>query len=194
MNRSILASAALLLGAAIAAPVVSRSADTPAQIGQATPAAPAAGQGAPGGMGAMHGMGMTRRETMEHGGWRHRMMMHRARLSPRQRCVDRMARHAGMIAYTLTRLNLAPQQRQAWQKVQAELIAAGDRQRHLCGTLPASAEAGHQQTILDRLQRREEFLAAHLHDLQQVRPALQQFYQSLSPAQQAIVNHPFRAG
>jgi hypothetical protein len=198
MNRSILAGAALLLGAAVAAPVVAWSADNPPQAGQAAPAAPAArGDGTargPGMMGQdMMGQGMMGQSMMERGGWRHGMMMRRwARLTPRQHCIDRMAHRAGMIAYTLTKLNLTPQQRQSWDKVEAVLRAAGEGQRHLCETLPASAEAWRQQTILDRLQRREESMSAHLHDLQQIRPILEQFYRTLTPAQQAILNHPFR--
>jgi len=198
MNRSILAGAALLLGAAVAAPVVAWSADNPPQASQAAPAEPAApGEGmmhGPGAMGpGMMGHRMMGQDMQEHGGWRHHGMMRRwAQLSPQQHCVDHLARRAGMVAYTLTKLNLTPQQHEAWGKVEAVLQAAGERQRHLCESLPASAGAWRQQTVLDRLQRREEFMSARLHDLQQVRPAMQEFYKALTPAQQAILNHPFR--
>ncbi|HTV88672.1 MAG TPA: Spy/CpxP family protein refolding chaperone [Stellaceae bacterium] len=194
MNRSLIAGAALLLGAAMAVPVVAWSADNPPQAGQtaasAAPAGPGQEGGPPGGMG-MHRGPMGRPGMAGREGWRQRMMM---RQSPQQGCINRMARRAGMIAYTLTKLNLTPPQQQAWRRVQATLDAAGERQRHLCGSLPASWEAARQQTLLDRIARRENFLAAHLNDLQQIQPSLQQFYQTLTPQQQAIVNHPFGLG
>jgi hypothetical protein len=96
-----------------------------------------------------------------------------------------------MIAYTLTKLNLTPEQHAAWAKVETALQADGARQRDLCESLPASADAWRHQTILDRLARREKFMSAHLRDLQQVRPALEEFYKVLTPAQRAILNHPF---
>lgn len=37
-------------------------------------------------------------------------------------------------------------------------------------------------------------LSAKLQGLQQVEPALQSLYQSLTPEQKAIVDHPFRRG
>ena len=207
MNRLMLAGAALLLAAA-AAPAVAQSA------GNAPPTAPAAAsEPAASGGGRMHGPGMMSPRMMSpgmmgpgmmgpgmmgpgmmaRGGWRHRMMMMRWReRSPQQRCIDRMARHAGMIAYVVTKLDLTPPQRTLWNKVEAALNAASERQQHLCDALPSSAEAGRQQTILDRLARREAFLSAHLRNLQQVEPALQQFYGALTSTQQALVNHPFR--
>lgn len=198
MNRLMLAGAAALLAAAAAAPAVAQSTANPPPTSQAAAPPPAA----PGG-GMMHGPGMMERHMMQPGmmgpgmmgrpGWRHRMMMMRwARRSPQQRCIDRMARHAGIIAYVVTKLDLTPQQRPLWSKVEAALNAAGERQQHLCNALPSSAEAGRRQTILDRLAHREAFLSARLHDLQQIEPVLQQFYRSLTPAQQAIIDHPFR--
>ena len=58
--------------------------------------------------------------------------------------------------------------------------------------LAASADQRGQETILDRMNRREQFLSAHLQALQQAKPALDALYQSLSPDQKAIINHPFR--
>ena len=58
--------------------------------------------------------------------------------------------------------------------------------------LAASADQRGQETILDRMNRREQFLSARLQALQQAKPALEALYQSLSPDQKAIINHPFR--
>jgi hypothetical protein len=191
MKRSVILGAALLLAAAIAVPVVAWSADNPPQSGQPAPIIPPMDQGAapgqgPGGMGMMGRPGM-----MAHGGWRHRMMMMRMlRMTPQQRCEERLARRAGIVAYTIAKLNLTAAQRPLWGKMQSVLQAAGERQRQVCATLK-DVKPG-EMTVLDRMERREQSMSARLHDLQQIRPAMQQFYQALTPAQQAILNHPFR--
>ena len=124
----------------------------------------------------------------EHHGWMRDRMMHRMmQLPPRQRCEERLARRAGIIAYTVAKLNLTAEQRPLWDKLSALLQSAADKQRQLCAALPA---AGGQGTILDRVSRREQFLSARLQGLQQARPALEQLYQALSPEQKVIVDHP----
>jgi hypothetical protein len=186
MNRSLVAGAALAAGIAIASPMLAWSADTPQQ---ALPAAPA-----PQGMGGMQGMMADMHErdgAMGHSGAMREMMMHRMmQLPPKQRCEERLARRAGMIAYTIAKLNLTAEQRPLWDKLRGLMQAAGDRERQLCGSLP-SADARGQETILDRVNRREQFLTARLQGLHETRPALEQFYQALTPEQKATINHPF---
>ncbi len=129
MNRSMIAGAALVAGIAIAAPMFAWSADSPTQ----RPAAPAQ----PG----MPGMGGMRDHdgAIGHHGWMREMMMHRMmRLEPRQRCEERLARRAGMVAYTVAKLNLTAEQRPSWDKLQGLMQTASDKQRQLC----AVAEAG----------------------------------------------------
>ncbi len=175
MNRSLVAGAAFLAGIAIAVPLVAWSADSEPRIAQAGP--------------DQHGMGSWDRgdgAMGRHHGWMHRMMQ----LSPRQRCEERLARRAGIIAYTVAKLNLTPEQKPLSDKLQGLLQEAGGRERQLCAALPA-AEGG-QGTILDRVNRREQFLAARLQGLQQIRPTLEQFYQALTPEQKAIIDHPLR--
>ncbi|MGC2411509.1 MAG: Spy/CpxP family protein refolding chaperone [Stellaceae bacterium] len=182
MNRSLVAGAALVAGIAIAAPMFAWSADSPTQTIPAQPGMP--------GMGGMR----DHDGAIGHHGWMHEMMMHRMmRLEPRQRCEERLARRAGMVAYTVAKLNLTAEQRPSWDKLQGLMQTASDKQRQLCASLKPAAERG-QETILDRADRREQFLTARLQGLQQIRPALEQFYQSLTPEQKAIVNHPFRHG
>jgi hypothetical protein len=209
-----MAAAAFVAGIAIAAPMLAWSADSPPQPTQAAPALPgmpATGgmQGMNGGMQGMQGMqginggmpggmqgmmgGMHGHEGgMGHHGWMREMMMHRMmQLPPQQRCEERLARRAGMIAYTVAKLNLTPEQRPLWDKLQSLMQAAGDKQRQLCATLKPRGERA-QETILDRVNRREQFLTARLQGLQQSRPALEQLYQALTPEQKATVDHPFR--
>jgi LTXXQ motif family protein len=202
MNRSFAAAAALVAGIAIATPMLAWSADNPPQAPQAAPAQPGMtgampGMGSMPGMDGMQGMMGDRRGMMEgmgHGGWMRERMMHRMmQLSPQQRCQERLARRAGMIAYTIAKLNLTAQQRPLWDKLQSVMQTAGDRERQLCASLPSSAGRG-EETVLDRVNRREQFLTARLQGLHEVRPALEQLYQALTPEQKAIVNHPFRPG
>jgi len=186
MNKSLVAAVALAAGIAIAAPMLAWSADAPPAAPPAAPAAP----GMPGMPGAMPGMPYHGPGMGHWGGMREMMMRRMAQMSPRQRCEERLARRAGMVAYMVAKLNLTAEQRPLWDKLQGLMQTAGDRERQLCATLP-SFEARGQETILDRMTRREQFLTARLQALHDTRPALEQLYQALSPEQKAIVNHPF---
>src|SRR5262249_39628159 len=86
-----------------------------------------------------------------------------------------------------------PEQKPLWDKLNSIVQAATDRERQLCSAVP-NADQGGQETILDRVNRREQFLSARLQALLQAKPALEALYQSLSPDQKAIINHPFRRG
>ena len=191
MHRSLVTAAALLAGIAIAAPMLAWSADTPPQM----PPAAAAPQGMGGmpGMAGMPGMmpGMQGPEQrMGRPGGMHEMMMHpMMQLSPQQRCEERLARRAGTVAYTVAKLNLTAEQRPLWDKLQGLLQAAADRERKLCASLP-SADARGQETILDRVNRREQLLSTRLQGLHETRPALEQLYQALTAEQKATINHP----
>lgn len=197
MNRSLLTGAALLIGAAIAAPaVIASAAEDQAQLlAQAGPDRPG-----PGGMGGPMGGEMDGRQmgggpmaTGERGGphgWMGRMhgMMH---MAPQQRCEERLARRAGIVAYVVAKLNLNQQQKPVWDKLDGVLQDNAGRERELCATLKPRDQR-EQETMLDRLKRREQFLSARLQGLQQAEPALEQLYNALTPEQKAIVDHPFR--
>ena len=190
MNKSMIAGAALVAGIAIAAPMLAWSAsDAEPRLAQAGPDQPGMGRGMGPGGGAWdrEDRGMAG----HHRGWMQRMMHPMMQLSPQQRCEERLARRAGMIAYTVAKLNLTPEQRPLWDKLQGLMRAAGDGQRQLCASLKPAGERG-QETVLDRVTRREQFLSARLQALQQTRPALEQLYQALTPEQKAIIDHPFR--
>ena len=185
MTRSIIA-AAFVAGFAISAPTVVWSADSPQSSTTPMPSQPSM-PGMRGMPGTMGGMGAT-----EHPGWMHERMMRRmTALTPRQRCEERLARRAGIIAYTIAKVNPTPEQRPSWDTLRGVLQQAADRERQLCASLKPAAERG-QMTALDRMRRREQFLSARLEGLKQIRPALEQFYQALTPEQKAIVDHPFR--
>jgi hypothetical protein len=183
--RKMLLAAALATTAAIAVPIIARSApDEQVQQAQAAPmddhlrgergASPAhwtRGEGGPG-----------------MGGWRgmmHHRMMHR---DPQERCEDRLAWRAAMRAYTEAKLNLTPDQRPLWDKVQSAAQAEEQKERQLCTTF----KTGSDPTLLDRLDRRQQFLSTRLEGLQAAKPSVQALYQALTPEQRAILDHPFR--
>jgi hypothetical protein len=181
MNRSMIAGIALAAGVAIAAPaLVSAAAEEPSQLAQAEPEQH--------GMAGMRGM-MGGHEGMGHHGGMHEMMMRR---SPRERCEERLAHRAGIIAYTVSKLNLTAEQKPLWDKLNGVVQSAADKERQLCANLPAQAGPQAQATILDRMSRREQFLSARLQGLQQARPALEALYQALTPEQKTTIDHPFR--
>jgi hypothetical protein len=190
MTRTNIAALALLAGVAIAAPtLVCSAADSETQTAQAqTPSSP--GAQPPNDQQGQDGMrGMMGREGRGHMGEMRRMMMNR---SPKERCEERLARRAGFIAYTVAKLNLTAQQKPLWDKLNASMQSAGDKERQLCDKLPAEAGQQGQGTILDRMSRREQFLQARLQAMQQTRPALEALYNALTPEQKAVVDHTFR--
>jgi len=178
MNKPLFVGATLLLGAAVVGPaMISSAAEDPMQLAQADPDRD--------GMGRMGG-GMGEHGDAHHG-WMRRMMQ----MSPQQRCEERLARRAGIVAYVVAKLNLNQQQKPLWDKLQPILQTNADRERQLCTSLSPADQRG-QETMLDRLKRREQFLSARLQGLQQAEPALEQLYNALTPDQKAIVDHPFR--
>ena len=190
MTRTNIGALAHPAGVAIAAPtLVCSAADSEAQMAQAqTPSSP--GAQPPNDQQGQEGMrGMMGREGRGHMGEMRRMMMNR---SPKERCEERLARRAGFIAYTVAKLNLTAQQKPLWDKLNASMQSAGDKERQLCDKLPAEAGQQGQGTILDRMSRREQFLQARLQAMQQTRPALEALYNALTPEQKAVVDHTFR--
>src|SRR5438874_7994404 len=189
MTRVKTAALALVAGMAIAAPaLVYAAADNEAQTAQAAPDQHGmGGMGDRGEMGPMRGMGGP--EAMGgHHRWMHRIMNR----SPRERCEERLAHRAGIIAYTVSKLNLTAEQKPLWDKLNSAIQSAADKERQLCASLPTQGGPEARGTILDRMSRREQFLSARLQGLQQARPALEAFYQALSPEQKATIDHPFR--
>jgi hypothetical protein len=190
MTRAKTAALALVAGMAIAAPpLVYAAADNEAQTAQAAPDQHGmGGMGDRGEMGPMRGMGGPQGMMGGHHRWMHRMMNR----SPRERCDERLAHRAGLIAYTVSKLNLTAEQKPLWDKLNGAIQSAADKERQLCANLPTQPGPQAQGTILDRMSQREQFLSARLQGMQQARPALETLYQALSPEQKATIDHPFR--
>ena len=180
MKRTLLA-AALAATTAIAVPIIARSAQDDAkqeaQMAQADEQSGEAHGGGPGHwMRGEGGRGMH--------GWRG-MMMHR---NPQERCEERLAWRAAMGAYTEVKLDLTPEQRPLWDRVQGIAQTEQQKERQLCAAL----KPGGDTTMLDRLDRMQQFLSTRLEALQAAKPAVQALYQALTPEQRAIFDHPFR--
>jgi LTXXQ motif family protein len=177
--KKTLLAAGLAVTTAIAIPILARSAgNTDTQYAQAAPMGETGGD-EHGGMGPwMHG---------REGGWpmMHHMMMHR---DPQERCTERLAWRAAMRAYAEAKLNLTAEQRPLWDKVQSAAQAEEQKERQLC----ASVKPATEQTLLDRMDRMQQFLSTRLDGLQSAKPAVQALYQALTPEQRAILDHPFR--
>ncbi len=184
--KRILLAAALAATTAVAVPTIARSAqDAETQQAQAAQADEQQGEEHRGGPGRwMRGEGGPGRE-----GWRgmmmHRMMMHR---DPKERCEERLAWRAAMRAYTEAKLDLTPEQRPLWDRVESIAQTEQQKERQLCSSLKPRDET----TVLDRLDRVQQFLSTRLEALQAAKPAVQALYQALTPEQRAIFDHPFR--
>jgi hypothetical protein len=180
VKRTLLA-AALAATTAIAVPIIARSAQDDAkqeaQMAQADEQSGEAHGGGPGHwMRGEGGPGMQ--------GWRG-MMMHR---DPKERCEERLAWRAAMRAYTEAKLDLTPEQRPLWDRVESIAQSEQQKERQLCAAL----KPGGDTTMLDRLDRMQQFLSTRLEALQAAKPAVQALYQALTAEQRAIFDHPFR--
>ena len=181
--KKILPAAALVAAAAIAVPLLARSAeDSGERYAEAAPMTAqwrgdgdqTPGRDAPG----MRGWPMMMHRM-------HEMMMRR---DPQEWCTDRLARRAARRAYAEAKLNLTAEQRPLWDKVQSTAQAEEQKERQLCSALKPGAEA----TLLDRMDRMQQFLSVRLDALQSAKPAVQALYQALTPEQRAILDRPIR--
>ena len=175
---------ALATTAAIAAPIIARSAeDAETRQAQAGPVGEHWSDPREAGPGSWMHEG---RPGMH--GWRGAMghaMMHR---DPKEWCEDRLARRAAIRAYAEVKLNLTAEQRPLWDKVQSAAQNEEQKERQLCATLKPAGDA----TLLDRLDHRQQLLSTRLEGLQAAKPSVQALYQALTPDQRTIFDHPFR--
>jgi hypothetical protein len=176
VKRTLLATALAATVAIAAVPLVARSADDgDLQFAQAGPMSADTGD---------HGMPGRDRGGMR--GWP--MMRRMMQQDPQERCTDRLAWRAARRAYAEAKLNLTPEQRPLWDRVQSAAQAEEQKERQLC----ASRKPGAETTLPDRMDRMQQFLAMRLEAVQSAKPAVQALYQALTPEQRTILDHPFR--
>jgi hypothetical protein len=188
--KRVLLAATLTTTAALTLPITARSAqDALTQQAQAAPMGEHWGGEAGGGPSGESGRGPD--HWMREGGpamhgWRG--MHHMMSRNPQERCEERLAWRAAMRAYTEAKLDLTPEQRPLWDRVQNIAQTEQQKERQLCAAL----KPGGETTVLDRLDRMQQFLSTRLEALQAAKPAVQALYQALSPEQRATFDHPFR--
>jgi hypothetical protein len=171
--KQALLAAALAAGAFLAVPFLAGAAPGDPQQAATTPP-PAGDEGAMMGGGPM---------MMRH------MMMHRMMMGggdPQARCIDRLAWRAARRAYVETKLDLTAAQRPLWDKVESAAQAEEAKERQLCAALKGGAP-----TFVERMDRLQQFLSARLDGLRAAQPAIAALYEALTPAQRAIIDHPF---
>src|SRR5260370_11551449 len=98
------------------------------------------------------------------------MMMRRRMMQrdPKERCEERLAWRAAMRAYTESKLDLTPEQRPLWDKVQSIAQSEHQKERQLCSALKPGAEI----TALDRLDPIQQLLSTPLDAFQAAKPAV----------------------
>jgi len=134
MSKTIVAAAALVAGIVIAAPMAWPAGDGGPQTAQEASDRPGVGAG-----GGWHheGSGPMGRH---HGGMRNLLMRRIMQLPPRERCEERLARRAGIIAYTVAKLDLTAAQRPLWDRLDGLLQEAAAKERQLRAALKPANE------------------------------------------------------
>ena len=183
MLRTSLAAALAAAAMIIIPSVAPRAEGGTTQLSQAAPMDEHVGEDPGGGRG--HWMGSE--DGPERQGWQGMMMHRMMRRNPHERCEERLAWRAAMRAYVEAKLDLTPDQRPLWDKVQSAAQTEEQKERKLCSMLKPGGDA----TMLDRLDRMQQFLSTRLEGLQAAKSAVQALYQALTAEQRAIFDHPF---
>jgi hypothetical protein len=103
-------------------------------------------------------------------------------------CRERYARRAGFLGYLQAKLDLTDAQRPLWDKYEQAVLDVAKKQRQTC--LDNVGTKWSDMTMLDRRQRMEQMLKAALDGLQATDQPLQALYQTLTPEQHQVMDHP----
>jgi len=109
-------------------------------------------------------------------------------LAPEQRCKEGYAREAGFLAYLGAKLDLTAPQQPLWDKYHQAMLDSAGKQRQVCLDNAGAPQA--DVTALARRDHMEKFLTARLDALHATRAPLEALYQSLTPEQRALLDHP----
>lgn len=112
----------------------------------------------------------------------------RPRLPPRQACLDRIDRHAGMAGTLKSRLQLTDDQLAAWLRVESAAEPALRAMREVCAQLPELA--GDPPPLPDTIDLEEKGLTARAAFLRAIREPLRDLYARLTPQQRAMLQRP----
>lgn len=108
--------------------------------------------------------------------------------SPQKMCQDQVARRIGNRAYLKARLNLKPDQMDAWNAFEkaADATAAKDKVR--CASLPI--EVTTPPSFTERLNMHEAMMKDRLASIESIKPSLLALYATLTPEQKEIMDRP----
>ncbi len=108
--------------------------------------------------------------------------------SPKNMCLDQVARRIGSRAYIKARLELKPDQMTAWNAFEKASDDASTKATTRCAALPA--ELKERPNYVDRLSMEEDAMKARVASIETVKPTLVALYGVLSPEQKAILDRP----
>jgi hypothetical protein len=108
--------------------------------------------------------------------------------SPKNMCLDMVARRLGARAYIKSRLELKPDQMTAWNAFEKASDEASTKATQRCATLPA--ELKDRPNYVERLSMEEDAMKARVAAIETVKPTLVALYGVLSPEQKAILDRP----
>jgi hypothetical protein len=96
------------------------------------------------------------------------------------------ARQAGMLAFAEVRLGITDTEQPAWTKFVTTVKAASAPVKQTCASIVGQPEP---KTLPDHLHRMELIETAHLEQLRQITPAVEELYGSLTPKQKDVADH-----
>ncbi|MBI3197767.1 MAG: Spy/CpxP family protein refolding chaperone [Rhodospirillales bacterium] len=108
--------------------------------------------------------------------------------SPKNMCLDQVARRLGNRAYIKARLELKPEQMTAWNAFEKASDEASTKATARCAALPA--EMKERPNYVDRLSMEEDAMKARIASIEAVKPTLVALYGVLSPEQKTVLDRP----
>jgi periplasmic protein CpxP/Spy len=100
-------------------------------------------------------------------------------------CDTMEARQAGMLAFAEVRLGITDAERPAWTKFASSVKASSAAMKQLC---TSAAAQPRPKTLPDHLHRMEAMETAHLEQLRQITPAVEELYGTLNPKQRELAD------
>jgi hypothetical protein len=116
----------------------------------------------------------------------------RPAFSPQKMCEVHVARRIGNRAYLKSRLNLKPEQMNAWNTFEKTADEASAKEKTFCASLPTEIKT--PLNFADRFTMRESMMKTRVETLEAVKPSLLALYASLTPEQKEILDRPMMGG
>ncbi|MBS0548149.1 MAG: Spy/CpxP family protein refolding chaperone [Proteobacteria bacterium] len=114
------------------------------------------------------------------------------KFNPRNMCLDRVAHRIGNRAYLKARLDLKPEQTNAWNAFEKAADDASAKDKARCAALPT--EVTTPPKFNERMTMRETRMKARMESFEAVKPSLTALYAALTPEQQALFDRPMMGG